>query len=219
MLDLSCFLAGAVRLLGPVLLLLILCKKAGARIYPALIAFAVAMPAFIIAAMIRSGFSQEDLTVFALKRGLLYGIMEEGAKYIAIRFLLENYDSRKDAVTYGIGHGALEEFSAGMACFGLIGTGRAAPDMLFFNIWAIAEGTVFAVGLTVLIFYGIRTGKSKIMLPAAMLLHALGNAFNGIFFFSKAIVFAGSLLITGGICFAAYRCWKELYDPYEDESF
>ena len=210
MTDINCLLAGLARLLVPVLLLIFWHKKAGARIFPAIAAFLVCLPVFTIAGLIRTGFTQNDLLSFCLKQGLLYGIFEEGSKYLALRFLLSSYDDRRDAVTYGIGHGAFESFSGGIACINLISTGRAAPDILPVNLFTAVEGAAFAIALTVLIFYGIQTGRSKIMLPVAIFLHFISNATTTLYSFSTPIVVIKSTVITAGICYAAYRCFLKL---------
>ena len=88
--------------------------------------------------------------------------------------------------------------------------------MLWMNLWMAVEAAAFCIGLTVLIFYGIYTGKSKVMLPVAILLHAVCNAVGGILI--EFIVIPIRILLTAGICFAAYRCWQEMGTPYEDEA-
>lgn len=210
MTDINCLLAGLARLLVPVLLLIFWHKKAGARIFPAIAAFLVCLPVFTIAGLIRTGFAQGDLLSFCLKQGLLYGIFEEGSKYLALRFLLSSYDDCRDAVTYGIGHGAFESFSGGIACINLIGTGRAAPGILPVNLFTAVEGAAFAIALTVIIFYGIQTGRSKIMLPVAIFLHFISNATTTLYSFSTPIIVIKSTVITAGICYAAYRCFLKL---------
>ena len=215
MADMQCILAGLTRLFGPVLLMILWHKKTGAGFTPALVAFPVCYPVFFIGAAIRSVFSHSNPAAYYIKQGLLFGILEEGAKFLVLCYLLSSYDSRKDAVSYGIGHSAFEAFGAGMTCLGLIGTGRAAPDIFWFNLWAFMEGTASAVALTVLIFYGIYTGRNKWMLPAAIRLHALGNASQGLFIKPAAITV--NILLTAGECFAAYRCWEAMRNPYEDE--
>ncbi|MBQ3941170.1 MAG: YhfC family intramembrane metalloprotease [Oscillospiraceae bacterium] len=215
--DVSCLLAGMTRLLFPFLLLLIWRRRTGALLYPALVAFLVTVPVFVVAGGIRSGFSQDDFVLFHLQTGLLFGIFEEGGKYLALRYALESYDSRKNAVTYGIGHSIWEEIGAGVSCIGLIGTGNAAPDIFPVNLFFALFGAADTIALTVLIFYGIRTGRSKVMLPAAILLHALGNAVNGIFSFSLPIMVGFGVLLTAGMGYAAYRCWAAMRDPYEEE--
>ena len=214
MTDVSCLLAGLTRLLDPPLLLLIWHKKTGARLYPAMIAFSVCLPVFLIGNIIRSGFSRDDPVTYYIWQGLLFGILEEGAKYLMLRFVLPSYDSTKDAVSYGIGHGAWEDLGAGFACLGLIGTGRADPNIFWFSLFLFLEGAAFCIAVTVLIFWGIRTGRSRIMLPAAILLHAVSSAAAGLLSESAAITIR--FLLTAGICYAAYRCARALRDPYAD---
>ena len=210
MTDLNCLLAGLARLLVPVLLLIFWRKRSGARILPALAAFLVCLPVFTIAGLIRTGFAQGDLLSFCVKQGLLYGIFEEGSKFLAMRYLLTSYDNRRDAVSYGIGHGAFESFSGGIACINLIGTGKAAPDILPVNLFTAIEGEAFAIALTVLIFYGIQTGRTKLMLPIAIFLHFISNATTTLYSFSTPIVVIKSTILTAGICYAAYRCFVKL---------
>ena len=210
MTDLNCLLAGLARLLVPVLLLIFWRKRTGARILPALAAFLVCLPVFTIAGLIRTGFAQGDLLSFCVKQGLLYGIFEEGSKFLAMRYLLTSYDNRRDAVSYGIGHGAFESFSGGIACINLIGTGKAAPDILPVNLFTAIEGEAFAIALTVLIFYGIQTGRTKLMLPIAIFLHFISNATTTLYSFSTPIVVIKSTILTAGICYAAYRCFVKL---------
>lgn len=205
MTDLNCVLAGLIRLLSPFVLLFVWYKKARVRLFPALVAYGVCLPVFIVGAAIRSGFQSETAVAFYVQQGLLYGILEEGTKYLVLRFLLGDCDSRKDAVTYAIGHGAYEEIPAGLTCFGLIGTGNAAPDIFWFNLLDTIEGSAFVIALTVIILYGIRTGRSKITLPAAILLHALSSAAAGL-----ELWIGIRLLLFAGSCYAAYRCWKAL---------
>lgn len=209
MTDLNCFLAGMVRLLTPLLLLIYWHKRTSARFMPALAALLACFPAFIIAGMIRSGFDHSNLT-FYLKQGILYGIFEEGTKFLVMRYLLTSYDSIKDAVTYGIGHSAFEAIGGGFACLNLIGTDRAAPDILFINVWTAFSGTLFAIPLTFIIFYGIRSGKPLPMLLTAMLFHTVGNAATGLFMFSKPIVMLIDIITNTAECLIAYRCYKKL---------
>lgn len=214
MTNLNCLLAGLSRLLFPVLLLIFWRKKTGALILPAFAALLVCFPAFIIAGAIRSGFSHDNYLCFYIQQGLLYGIFEEGTKFLVLNYLLTSYDNRRDAVTYGIGHSYFEEFGGGMACLNLIGTGRAAPDIFIVNLFGSIEGAAFVIALTVIIFYGIQTNRSRTMLPFAMLLHAVSNMTTGIFMFSTPIVIIKSTFLTGIICFIAYRCWLAMRIEY-----
>ncbi|WP_295067828.1 YhfC family glutamic-type intramembrane protease [Ruminococcus sp.] len=215
MTDINCLLAGLTQLLGPLLLLIFWHKKTGARILPAPAALAVCFPVFIVAGAIRSGFDRSDWLSFYLQQGLLYGIFEEGAKFLVLRYLLTSYDDRRDAVTYGIGHSAFEEFGAGMACLNLIGTGRAASDIFLVNLVSFIEGSAFCIAVTVLIFYGIQMNKSKLMLPLAMFLHFISNFIGGALITSASMVL--SLLTTAGMCYAAYRCYKALETQSEKQ--
>ena len=215
MTDLNCLLAGLTRLLGPLLLLIFWHKKTGARIFPAPVALVVCFPVFIVAGAIRSGFDHSDWITFHIQQGLLYGIFEEGAKFLVLRYLLTNYDDRRDAVTYGIGHSAFEDIGAGFACFNLIGTGRADAEIFPVNLFSFIEGSAFVIAATVLIFYGIRMNKSRIMLPLAMFLHFISNFIGGALITSASMVL--SLLTTAGMCYAAYRCYKAMETQSADQ--
>lgn len=209
MTDLNVILAGLARLLCPILMLIFWRKKTRARLLPAFAAFAACIPAFIIAGAIRSGFDHDAKLSFYIQQGLLYGIFEEGTKFLTLNYLLTSYGNRKDAVTYSIGHSYFEEFGGGMACLDLIGKNNAAPDILWVNLFGMIEGTAFVVSLTVIIFYGIQMRRSKITLPAAMLLHAVGNMTAAIGM-SVTVIGIISILITIAQCFAAFRCWQTL---------
>lgn len=211
MTDAGCLLAGLVRLLTAPVLLMLWRRKTGARLLPAPIALALCFPVFLLGGGIRAGFDRNDALSYYVQQALLYGVLEEGVKFLALRFFLASCDSPKDAVTYGIGHSAFEELGAGISCLGLIGTGRAAPGIFWFNLWAALEGTVSVISLTILIFWGIRTGRSRVMLPAAMLLHAVGNFSHAM---DNVIGIPASILLTAGAGYAAYRCWRAMREDY-----
>ncbi|MBR6107214.1 MAG: YhfC family intramembrane metalloprotease [Oscillospiraceae bacterium] len=213
MTNLNCLLAGLFWLLGPPLTAILWHKKTGARFYPAIIACLVCLPVFFLGAAIRSCFDKSGWVGYYIRQGMLFGILEEGVKYLMLRFHLTSYDSKKDAVTYGIGHAGFEAFGIGMSCMGLIGTGRGAPDMAVMALLSVTEHLASCIALTVLIFWGICTDKWKWLLPVVMLLHAAANMSQGIFIepAAKTIGF----LLTAGECFAAYRCWRStaLWEP------
>ena len=215
--DLCCFLAGMINLFGPSVLVILWNKKTGARIFPAVAAFLVCFPVFIIGNAVRSGFDHSSLIAFYIQQGLLFGVLEEGTKYLMMRYALTAYDSRKDAVTYSIGHGAYEELGIGITCLALIGTGNAANDILLFQLWSFASDALSGAAVAVIIFYGIQREKSIVTLTAAILEHTVSNASVGIFIEPVAIILR--TLITTGMCYAGYRCWKSLKSPYEEESF
>lgn len=206
--DISCILAGTVRIILPLLLFIFWKKKTSASIIPAAAALAVCFPVFLAAGFIRMGFSQDNIISYSVMQGMLYGIFEETIKYIMFRFVLSSYENRRDAVSYGIGHSAYESFGGGLACLGLTGTGRAASDILIFNLLSTLHGIVFSVTLTVLIMYGIKKNKSKITLPAAILIHFISNASAGMFIESVYAVIW--ILLDAGLCYAAFYFWKRM---------
>ena len=212
--DLSCFLAAMINLFGPLTLLILWHRKTGARFYPAIVAFITCIPVFFIGNAIRSGFSHSAPILYYIQQGILFGIFEEGAKFLVLRYFLTSYDRRTDAVSYGIGHGSYECLGCGISCIGLIGSGRAAPDILFFQLWSFAEGAVLVIALTVLIFYGIQNNRYKVTLPAAILIHAVSNASVGIFIEPVAILL--HTLLTAAASYAAYRCWQAMQSPFEE---
>ena len=216
MLDMYCFLAGMANLCVPWILLILWRRRTGARLLPAPAAFLICFPVFFIGASIRSGFSRGDIYSYYIQQGLLFGILEEGAKYIAMRCIVTSCDSRRDAVSYGIGHSSYESFGAGLSCLGLIGTGRAASDIFLGNLWGVTTGAVICSAMTVIIFYGINTNRAKVILPAVMLVHAFLNASGGLFGFSRPIVILTDIIAGAGICFAAYRCWRAMEPPLCD---
>ena len=216
--DLNCILAGITRLLGPLLLLILWHKRTHARFAPAPIAFAVCFPVFILGNAIRSGFVYSSPISYYIQQALLFGVLEESAKFIILRFALSDYDTSEDAVTYGIGHSSYEEMLAAFSCFGLVGQDTAHPAILPIAIWTVIAGTVSCCAKTVMIMYGIRESKTKIMLPAAILLHAAGNASNAIFVEVTANVITTVLLVIE--IYIAYRCRKAMQLPgiHKDET-
>ena len=213
--DISCLLAGLLNLCGPPFLVIFWHKRTGARFYPALIAFAVCLPVFFIGNALRSGFDRSSPIAFYIQQGLIFGILEETAKYLVLRYGLKDYDNRRDAVTYAIGHSSYENLGIGLTCLGLIGTGTAIPEIFFFQLWSFVVDTASAAAVGILIFYGIYRERAIVIMPTVILLHAIGNASVGIFIEPVAILI--SMLIAAGECFAAYRCWQVLRSPFEDE--
>lgn len=214
--DLSCLLAGLIRLLSPTLLLIFWRKRTKAKLFPAFAAFAVCFPVFILGNAIRSGFDYSTPISYYIQQGLLFGVLEEVIKFIMLRFILTDYDDSTDAVTYGIGHGAYEEMLAAFACLGLIGKGTAGSAILFVAVWSVIEGTVSVCAKTVMILYGIRTGKARIMLPAAIAFHAAGNISLALFFDAAAVTI--TTLLTAAEVYIAVRCREAMQIPPINET-
>ena len=213
--DLSCLLAGLLNLLCPLFLLILWHKRTGARLYPALIAFVVCFPVFFIGNVIRLGFDRSDAIAFYIQQGLLYGVFEECTKYIMMRYALSDYDNRRDAVTYAVGHASYESLGMGFTCLGLIGTGSAIPEIFFFQLWSVTESMLSAAAVGILIFYAVQRNRAIVIMPAVILLHAVCNASVGIFV--EPVAIAVNTLAAAGECLAAYRCWNLLTPFYEDE--
>ena len=213
--DLCCLLAGLINLCSPSVLAVLWYKKTGARLFPAVAAFLVCFPVFIMGNAIRSNFDRSNFIVFYIQQGLLFGILEECTKYLMMRYCLTSYDSRKDAVTYSIGHGAYEELGIGISCLGLIGTGNAASDILLWQLLSVISCAFSDAAVAVVIFYGIKKERSIITLPVAVLTHAVSNASVGIFIDQVAIIIRA--LIAIGMCYVGFRCWKALKSPFEEE--
>lgn len=214
--DLSCILAALLNLSGPTVLVLLWHKKTGARLFPAIAAFLICFPVFIMGNAIRSNFDHNSFIAFYIQQGLLYGVLEEGTKYLMMRYALNTYDSRKDAVTYSIGHGAYEELGIGIRCFSLVGTGNAAPDLLLFQLWSFPLDVIVDSAVAVIIFYGIKNEKSTVTLPVVIFVHAVLNASVGIFIEPVAIVLR--TLIIAVVSYVGYNCWKSLKSPFEEMS-
>ena len=214
--DISCLLAGLARLLGPIVIMLLWRKRTKARLLPAVVALALCFPVFMLANALRSGFDYSSSISFYIQQGLLYAVFEETAKYIAMRFILSDYDECKDAVTYSIGHGAYEDLGGGVSCFKLIGKGIAHPMIFPLNFWALFEGTISGAASCIMILYGIRTDKARIMLPLAIVFHAVSSVVMNVFIELAAVII--STLLTGIKVYIALRCREAMQIPPINET-
>ncbi len=205
----ACLMAGLVRLMFCPILLIILRKKTGVLIAPAFVAYGVCVPVFLSAYFIKMGFGDTIDLAYFIKRGMLYGIFEEGSKFIALKYLYDHFNSRWDSVSYAVGHSAYEDIGAGISCFALIGTDRAAPEIFWVNLWAAVEGTIFCIAVTVIIYYGIAFGRSNVTLPAAVIMHTVSNMAGNILKYSAAAIPVRTVF-TSAVCVGAWFCWKKL---------
>ena len=213
--DLNCILAGLTRLLGPLVMLILWHKRSHAKLLPAPVALAACLPVFMLGNAIRSGFDYSSPLFYCIQQGLLFGILEEGLKYLMLRFALSDYDTREDAVTYGIGHGAYEEIGMAVNCFALVGKGTADTAIFVMAVLSVIESALSVSAKTLMILYGIREGKAGRMLLLAIILHAVGNMSMHIFvdFVSIIIVF---ILTAAEMCIAC-RCWKAMRIPLKSD--
>ena len=101
-------------------------RHRGFRFRPLLVGFA----AYFAVSLVRGAFRYLILTdsvrqipaMFYTISALLSGVLEEAGRYLAFRYALDGCDSFQDAVSYGIGHGGMEQ---------MFGTGVLASKFLY----------------------------------------------------------------------------------------
>ena len=127
---------GILIILIPIILLIVWKKKSGAALKPAITGMII-FPVFgVLLKLIPSYFlliADNPLSraingnvwlYHLIGGGLLAGIFEEGGRFFAFKTILKNNTDKKDAISYGIGHGGIESiylgFSAALS-FALMG--------------------------------------------------------------------------------------------------
>lgn len=129
-------IAGGIGILLPILVLLIWKKRTGSKIKPAVVGAIVfvlfaqileGIPKFIFFAGVLpiSDYVWSHTWTYVMTGCLLAGIFEEVGRYVAFRFFLRKYQDRKDAITYGIGHGGIESILV-LGIAGISSIGMAA---------------------------------------------------------------------------------------------
>jgi len=171
--------------------------------------FLVGAAAFVLAAMIlepilhnlilnsNAGTAiRENVWLYGLYGGLMAGLFEETARFLAFRFALRNAPGRMTALCYGIGHGGIEAFllvglsMAANLALGLAYTGGAAlpaeAAALAETVISTPAGMFLLAGaerlsamalhlsLSVLVCAAARTEK-RWLFPAAIFIHAAVN--------------------------------------------
>lgn len=117
--------------------------------------------------------------------GVTAGLFEEGARYIAFRWLLKKNRSFTDGLAFGLGHGGIEAvLFVGVNALvllvmtftgnGILGQSDAG-NVLLGGIERLSA-MAFHVGASLLVLYGFRIGKSLWYLGIAILLHTLLDA-------------------------------------------
>ncbi len=117
--------------------------------------------------------------------GLTAGVMEEGARWIAIRFFLKDKTNIEHGLAFGLGHGGIEA----MVLVGInlvvslimiiVGQGDLLPATPFMAFLAGYERLFtigFHIGASLLVMYGIRVGKEIRYVIAAIILHTVMDA-------------------------------------------
>ena len=114
---------------------------------------------------------------------LMAGIFEETGRFVAFRFFLKKYQDRKDAITYGIGHGGIEA----ILVLGISGISTGQLKSVEMQITALAGYGVgrmllevcerciamtLHIALSVVVFKAVQENQKR-YLWIAMLLHAV----------------------------------------------
>lgn len=141
----------------------------------------------------------ENPWLFALYGGFAAAIFEEGGRVIAFKYFLRKQQKWGDAVSYGVGHGGMEALLIGglgainlMIYSSLINNGSfdalvgsqlpkeqalmLKETLLSNDTWTYLLGgmerfiaIILQIALSVLVFYGLRSGKYKFVLYAVLL--------------------------------------------------
>lgn len=174
--------------------------------------------------------------------GVTAGIFEETARWICFRFLLKKRRRFSDGIVFGLGHGGAEAIlivgisylnNFIVACV-LAGGGnltqrfgieeplasQIAQQFQQLTFWGSMTGAVerilalmMQVGFTMIVFYGVKKGKSLLALPAAILLHGFIDASIG--FWQAAGVTGWALegifaVYTGALMVLVFIYYKKL---------
>lgn len=120
--------------------------------------------------------------VYGLFMALTAGLFEEAARWIAMRFLKER--TIYDGLAFGLGHGGIEAMGiVGVSCVARLCMDLAGQGAML----SVSAGGLFTAGLerffaitfhvgaSLIVMYGLRTGKSGRYLLAAILLHTLSD--------------------------------------------
>ncbi len=184
----------AVLLMALPMLLLLLWRRRSRRLLPA----AAGAVAFLLFALVlerlthtlllrgRSGvWLSASPWRLALYGALMAGVFEETGRLLAMLLFPRVIGSRRDAVTYGLGHGGIESLLLGMSVLLTLLTapltllGMTLPSCLL----SAAERVLALcahISLSVLVFAAVRTRK-WLLYPSAVGLHALVDVPAGLY--------------------------------------
>lgn len=92
---------------------------------------------------------------------LMAGIFEETGRFVAFRFFLKKYQDRKDAITYGIGHGGIEAILVlGISGISSIALAAAVNDgSLAQSLSGISTGQLKSVEMQITALAGYGVGR------------------------------------------------------------
>ncbi|MFD1708685.1 YhfC family intramembrane metalloprotease [Siminovitchia sediminis] len=143
----------------------------------------------------------ENVWLFMLYGGFMAGIFEETGRWMMMKYALKKYREWKDGLTFGLGHGGIEAIMIvginsvitlvlavmiNQGAYHSLFTGETAAAMapLYEQLTALpAYMHLFAgferlgaltihIGLSILVLYGIKTGKKRFLFYA-ILIHAV----------------------------------------------
>lgn len=151
---------------------------------------------------------------------LVGAAFEECGRYIAMKHAIPGYDTRTDALCYGIGHGGTEVIMSARAQFVLLADAlgqRGTPEHLtalseqgLLTAAEILTGNaanlLFHMMMSVLIARAVHTEGCKKLLPIAVFVHLLAN------FTTFCFGTAADVLFTAVLCIFVYLHGKRCPD-------
>ena len=197
-------------------------KRHDGRSIPAFAGVITVMLILIPRALFRSIFVQgaETLTGKWLTVWLIGSVFEEGGRYIAMKHAIPGYDTRADALCYGIGHGGTEVIMSAKAQFVLLAdalgqrgtqehlTALAGQGMLTAAeiLLGNAANLIFHMMMSVLIARAVHYEGCKKLLPIAIFVHLVSDF--TIFCFGTA----ADVMLTAALCMFVYLHGKQYPD-------
>lgn len=123
--------------------------------------------------------------IYGLFLGLTAGLAEETARWIALRYLLKGKHTLEHGLAFGLGHGGIEAMllvglnmiaGAVMMLTGHAAQFPAAPGSVLVAGAERLFAMAFHVGASLLILYGVRTGRGVWYWLLAVVLHGVLDA-------------------------------------------
>lgn len=162
----------------------------------------------------------ETLTGKWLTVWLIGAVFEECGRYVAMKHAIPGYDTRTDALCYGIGHGGTEVIMSAKAQFVLLadalgqrGTQEHLAALAGQGVLTAAEillgnaaNLTFHMAMSVLIARAVHYEDCKKLLPIAVLIHLLADF--TIFCFGTA----ADVMLTAVLCIFVYLHGKRYPD-------
>ncbi|MGI6499987.1 MAG: YhfC family intramembrane metalloprotease [Anaerostipes sp.] len=178
--------AGVIGVLIPIITLAIWKKQTKSKIKPAVVGAII----FVVFSQILEGVPKVFLFMgdtvvsryvlshawaYVLAGCLLASVFEEVGRYVGFRYFLKGYENKKNAITYGIGHGGIE-------CILILGIGAVSLQVpwlvgydvfhMFLEVFERILAMTLHIGLSVVVFRAVREKKIG-WLFLAILIHGL----------------------------------------------